>query len=183
MFFIHTMNLHDHWIDWNLVCAKWNRSNKVYQRLQKIDFHGSMRDNKSSLKCVIKDLVAKHIWYQTRLLNQKWHYFLLTSLRMFAVVLTESQNICTLLIKSNEKMMRQLHGIVLIRKQTFFYFNPYHATCFKMFFTPPQILPCKLAGFKFLACIYSQHGKQCGSWSAGFWEASWSESTQLFLKK
>ena len=34
--------------------------------------------------------------------------------------------------------------------------------------------------FLLLACIYKKSEKQCGSWSAGFWEASWSGCTSCF---
>ena len=36
-----------------------------------------------------------------------------------------------------------------------------------------------LSGILLSVCIYKQSWKQCGSWSAGFWEASWSWSSLL----
>ena len=60
--------------------------------------------------------------------------------------------------------------------------KPYHAGYFMYYYTPPQLSSKLLLGYQLLVCIYKWSAKLCGSWSAGFLEASWSGST-LFSKK
>ena len=45
-----------------------------------------------------------------------------------------------------------------------------------IFYIHPNFYPINLQEFQLEACIYKKGEKQCGSWSAGFWEASWSGS-------
>ena len=55
-------------------------------------------------------------------------------------------------------------------------------TMLDMYYTSPQYLSNQFEGFQKLAGFYKQRRIQCGSWSAGFLEASWSGSA-LFSKQ